>query len=147
MYIDQLNGCCGVGEISSLHDYNKKFDALTAMEHFCRKFYEVNYDSGEIEPLPSVFIFSEVSRAQDDVQRGYGALFAKLIKKFRLGTVYASPERLNPYHAAEGSKHYCRVYTWTINQRGLERWAKKNNCYPEVRATSEYYYGSNPSWS
>ncbi len=127
MSIDQINSCCGIGEIESLGD-DPKYMIGEAVE---------DHEDGDGY---SMYVFT------DNVSYGAGRKLAAYIRRMKLGRVTQSPVVSNPRHSSR-----VRLWCWIVNKKSLSKWATKNKSYLKenfshldmFRNEDDYYSGYN----
>lgn len=124
--------CCGVRELGEINFYKDPAEVIATMAGDCLSYRAGRYTArGEWQQGPQVFeaafahvIFTGVTKCIDKGHnRGrednYGLKLSKWIEKQKLGTVVASPSRVNPN---TGNK--VTVWIWTVNKVNLIRYFK-----------------------
>jgi hypothetical protein len=103
MMLEGLNGCCGVREIDGLAFYDGKPEE--AMKVVAKN---TVYDHTWRHAL-----FTQAGKG-----KRYGTNFATYITKHKLGTVVATPTKVNP-----NSGNPLKAFIWTINWPAFKKWA------------------------
>lgn len=101
--------CCGLGEMGGISSFDNP-------EMLCKA--ALSYRNSLEVPIVSHLIFTQASGTKR--LSGYGYNLAKYIIANGLGHVAASEPGENP-----NSGNYVTVFVWTLNERGIRRWAKK----------------------
>lgn len=129
MYLREMN-CCGMREMADLEFTD---NAKSAMEEFIMEAIPVrdhyNWKNNKYEKLAELRFSHVVFSEAKDGSGNYGENFAAFIRRHRLGTVVASQRRRNP-----NSGNLLKFWVWTLNKRGLVRWANQN----KVRGNTRY---------
>jgi hypothetical protein len=100
--LEDLLGCCGVREIDGLSLHREPEDALKGVA------LSAAYDHKWRHA-----IFTQAGKG-----KRYGVQFAAYITKHKLGTVVASPTKVNP-----NSGNPLKAFIWTVNWPAFRKWA------------------------
>lgn len=135
MYVRSMS-CCGVREISGLSGYPSAPAAMRAFVQYLRqpggypsgmtagrlvKEGDSTYAAGFNQRFRYVF-FTQANPTKLS-PTGYGFRFAAFIRKHKLGEVVIASEvdHINP-----NSNNHLAMWTWTVNQDALSKWAIKD---------------------
>lgn len=128
MYL-RTTECCAIQEIDGLKGHA---DAKEAMLAFCKQ----NFGTGVLFKSQaaysnSVYSFYLFSASLESGQKPYGKEFEEFIKENELGTVWASPKRVN--HAFHPD-HSNQVWVWMPDVTKLKAWWEKNKPIKKIPA-------------
>lgn len=122
MEISNNTLCCGISEISGISAYRSAeeaiIDTLTNEDKWDADTQE--YVRALEIPEAAHLIFTQAQRTK--ALTGYGFKIANYIEKNNLGTVIRTPPAKNP-----NSRNYIITFVWTLNEKGIERWAEFRN--------------------
>ncbi len=119
---DQGFLCCGINEISGISEGSAEEVVLDLLTNNYDYDYEKNENILELDiPEYSHLIFTQAS-SRTPRGTGYGFRLESYIAQEGLGDVVHSAPAKNPK-----TDNYIVVFTWTLDRKGIQRWAKKNN--------------------
>lgn len=113
VYVQDGFNCCGIAEIDGIIGETPQ----DVVRHVCYTLLELGGESDcpvAVRRTP-ILIFSDITNFKD------GNTLMTFIRKHKLGVVATSRSRINP-----GSSNRLKVYVWTVNDRNLIAYAKKN---------------------
>jgi hypothetical protein len=103
--VDEMIGCCGIGVLVDIVESRTSEDTI---KEFCEYVY------WDYEHKYNLMVFT------DAVKYKKGTRLAAYIIKNKLGEVVESP------HAAGLHGHAVSLWTWKVDWKALEKWAKKH---------------------
>lgn len=131
MYVQELQSCCGVGELIDIRygpgggSYERS-NPEKIIKYVCNEAglgVKNVWDDDPRETLYGLYVFSDAVSESGKIHR-IGLNLAKYIVDQGLGTVLESPAKINSVNHPE---HKVKVWIWSVNKAALRAWNKAHS--------------------